>query len=796
MKDRTHSYKGQTGSSRNRNFYISVVTISFFIFVIILMLTVSTIYITSKQTYADTLLTKAEYQMSQTTEKIDSYGTQAVYLRNSADVVRLLSPNVLLRKEQLVLETAIADDIWDSIGQMDIFVGAALQNMDGTFYLQNTKLDDFSTQVEQLVSVDTMDFSDRKFIVTHCKYNKEPIIVITSPVMDLKQNTLGYIHLLLNHQVYSMPETKNGYEQYLFSADNGQLVYCGNSHTYEVCERLSAQLFTKIQTAEKTGKHLISYRNAQEIPMLGAFCINNTYPLLLLTTVEKGEMSRAVFPFTIFQSVSALILLCVLAFVVYILFQRTTKPVTDMIEQCSRLAEGQDDVDIEAGEDVELGKLAKAFNGYRKKLEEVAFSDSLLSVGTRSKSLRDMQTFIISDQIKQFTIFLIDIKEFGKYNTVFSLAVGDQILKEVANRLTQIFCQNVYRINGDVFLGLRLEETDIQTIATLIHKMIKERMTIGQAEFEIDCRIGICTYPEHGQSATVLLEKAQSSLSQAKLQPDIDTVLYNDEMVATQRKEEEILSLLRRKINDHTLEVWYQPIYHIEVGKYISAEALLRLKGDDEIYISPFEAILIAEKNNIVDLVGDYVLEATCLLWKRLQEIHSDIEYIQVNLSVQQLAQKNYAEKALSLIRQSGVAPSHIGMEVTETMVIQSFASAVETLNQLRDSGIRIAMDDFGSGYSGINYLSKLPIDILKLDRELVLQVEDSEEQYEFVKTVVQLAKVKHMKAVAEGVETKEILDKITDCGADCIQGFYFSRPLNQDKFLAFIEKEYKGDSK
>lgn len=780
--------------SRTRLFYASVIGISLAAFAAALVLSVTTTYLSNRRSYSDTLLTRAEYQLERVTESIDSYGTLLVYLRNSPDVLHLLSQTPEAYGEQLVLEKEIADDIWNSIGQMDVFIGASLYRNDGRIFLQNTKMEDISEAVLQQIDVSSLDFNDKKYAISICEFQNNSVLAITSPVIDENQKILGYMYAFLRSSAYAMPKESESQDHFLFSSEDLKVACCDDFIQQEEVEDSiyrSEGLITGIKEAMSTGGHLISYTNESGIRMIGAVCKANEFPLVLVTSVHTSEMTRTVLPFTLFQGGISLVLLCILVIVIYLLFRRTTKPVSDMIEQCSQLANGNDAVEIEASHDGELKKLADAFNGYRKRLETAAYFDPLLKIGTRYKYIRDTSLLISSKKAEAFSVFLIDLKEFHKYNEVFSIQMGDEILQEISNRLAPVFGTRFYRVDGDIFLGVSMETEDIHNLSEYIHSQAEKKMVFDQAEFELGCWIGICCYPEHGESAAVLMKAAQSALHQAKLgRSTSDIVVYDEYMVEALREEEEILNLLRRRIADNTLEVWYQPIYHVKEGKYISAEALLRLKDDEGRYLSPFEAILIAEKNNFVDIVGSYVLKETCRLLKKLQKVNCDIEFIQINLSVQELAQNNFAEKALALLNSFGVEPSRLGMEITETVVIQSLSGVIEVLNKLRNSGIRIAMDDFGSGYSGLNYLSKLPIDILKLDRDLVLEVGESQQQLEFIKTVVQLAKIKKIKAVAEGVETADILGKIIECGADCIQGYYFSKPLCVEDFLQFVIKQ------
>lgn len=791
-KDAKPEKEARPKNVRNMRFYRSVAIAIVIVFAAVLMLAVVTTYLSNRSAYANSLRTRATYQIERITQSVDEYSTEIVHLCNNTDIIQLLSRQISAKEPQRLLEKEIADDLWNSVGQKDVFVGVALEDNDRQFYLQNTNLADFSDVVRQTVKIETLKFAQYPYDITQCEYKNDAVVIISSPVMDENGDICGYLHVIVNHLVYHLPKESIGQEDYLFAADTGKAIACNGFVSTDVCTQRIQQaesLQKAAQTISENEDITISYVNADGANMFGA--MQRTGEFVLLTAVTADDMARSIVPITLVQVTISCLLISLLFVLISLLFNRTTKPVTEMIEQCSRLAIGEEVADIGTSQDSDLNQLGAAFNVYRKKLENAVYSDSLLGIGTRYKYIHDVDALIAAGNINSFGVFVIDIKEFGKYNDVFSIELGDSILCEVSARLSTLF-RKLYRINGDVFLGILAQTENQNEIAEEIHHRLKNTITIDSYHFEIQCRVSICSYPAHGQSATALLEKAQSALHHTKEKALADTIIYNDEMVETLRRENEILTLLQRRIADRTLEIWYQPIFHLQSKTYRSAEALLRLKDDTGAYLSPFEVISIAEKNNMAHLVGNYVLENTCRLLKKMEtcKTHS-LSYIQVNLSVQELARTDFVGEALTIIHQEGISPSHIGMEVTETMVIQSFSGAIETLNKLRNHGIRIAMDDFGSGYSGINYLSHLPFDILKLDRELVLQVDKSEAQRVFVKTIVELAKIKNMQTVAEGVETQETLMHIISCNVDSIQGYCFSKPLREADFITFIEAKH-----
>lgn len=465
--------------------------------------------------------------------------------------------------------------------------------------------------------------------------------------------------------------------------------------------------------------------------------------------------------------------------------------------QLSRERKNTEGDGLKGERDMEI--LAEAIHSYKQRVEQASYIDTLLKIGNRSKCIKDMEKLIERSDVQRFSLFLLDIHEFSKYNDIFSIRVGDEIIKEVRARLGKIFLEDLYRIDGDVFLGVMVGRKDDRETLSRIQQELEEVISIDSIEIKLRYNLGISHYPTHGEQAEELIEHAQSALNYAKKQLKANAVIYSESITGILRREGEILSLLRRRIAENMLEVWYQPIYDVKSGKFTTAEALLRLRDDKGSFIAPYHAILVAEKNDAIGEIGEYVLRAACHTMKELKAEAAELENIQVNLSVQQIAQPGFAERTLELIQQSGCSPQHLGVEITETALIQSFDSTVDILMKLKAAGVEIALDDFGSGYSSINYLARLPIDKLKLDRELVLQVTDSPEQLEFIQTVVHMAKIKNMKVIAEGVEDEITLEKIISCGSDYIQGYYFSKPLQKDEFIEFIrsheqEKESSAD--
>ena len=394
------------------------------------------------------------------------------------------------------------------------------------------------------------------------------------------------------------------------------------------------------------------------------------------------------------------------------------------------------------------------------------------------------------DHKRQFSLFCVDICSFSQYNELFSADVGDEILHEVLRRLSRPFGSYLYRINGDVFLGVSLTKEKIESFTERLHQMLAVPVMVGSLSIPLQVRIVACQYPAYGDTPGALLERLQSAMSFSK-SSGRNTVIYDaslDEMVRT---ETDILHRLNDAVQEKTLEVWYQPMMYLKTGCYKATEALVRLPDGKGGYFSAGQVISLAERNGRVEVLGDYVLTEACSFMKKYGD-SLGLQRMGINLSVQQLLVGNSAEHLLNLISQAGVDPHRITLEITESILIQSIDHAAETLKRLRDAGINIALDDFGVGYSSLNYLSNLPVDVIKIDRSLTQQILTNKKQYALLKSIVEMSSVNDLTVVAEGVESEAEQKLISSAGVQYIQGYYYARPMPGQELIRYLNGNRK----
>lgn len=470
-------------------------------------------------------------------------------------------------------------------------------------------------------------------------------------------------------------------------------------------------------------------------------------------------------------------------------------PIHDLTEKCRLLVEGRTDVEFSQYTDFRMMELSKVLNQYRKQVEQLVYYDTVYHIGNRMKYIRDVDLLIAYDPKRRFRLYGIDIRSFSKYNELFSVTTGDALLKEMSLRLSDIFGTNLYRINGDVFMGLsfgeRYKSYKEDEVVDQILKAFRRPVLVEDAAFTMDALIGICDYPVNAKTSQKLLECVQSAINYAKIPENkvVDGIMvYNEKLSDIGRREAQILRLLKDSISDHTLEVWYQPMYELSKKRFTAVEALVRLPDGFGGYIPASQAIEIAEKNGIVSQVGEYVMSHACTFMSETAQ-RLGIEKMGINLSVQQLLVEDSVAKIMRQILKSGVAPEAVTLEITETVLIQSIEKAEGILKELSEFGVGIALDDFGIGYSSLNYLLNLPVDSLKIDRSMTMRITSSRKQYALLETIIEMADLNNIKVVVEGVETEEELQMIASTSASFIQGFYYSKPLPETEFKQFLLK-------
>ena len=394
----------------------------------------------------------------------------------------------------------------------------------------------------------------------------------------------------------------------------------------------------------------------------------------------------------------------------------------------------------------------------------------------------------------KLSVFYLDLDGFKTINDSLGHMVGDELLVQVAKRLSDVLRDDdtVGRMGGDEFTVL-LEDieghADVVRLAERVIEVFRTPFVLDGQELYITTSIGISVYPGDGQTEELLLRNADIAMYKAKDQGRNNYHFFTSSLERLAKHRLSLETMLRNAVKNEEFELYYQPVLTlgngVEMASLSGFEALLRWETKDQGFIGPDTFIPVAESTGMILPLGEWVLNAACRqarVWVDMG--FSDIK-IAINLSAKQFQQANIFDMILSAIREAGIGFHNVALEITESMVMQNVHGSIEILSRLREKGISISMDDFGTGYSSLNYLKTLPIDILKIDRTFVKDVTESKDDRAIASSIITLGHNLDMRIVAEGVETPEQRDFLSEQGCDMVQGYYFGKPLPAKEAIA-----------
>ncbi len=430
---------------------------------------------------------------------------------------------------------------------------------------------------------------------------------------------------------------------------------------------------------------------------------------------------------------------------------------------------------------------------YEEQLERQNNQDTLTGLASRSL-LSDRVTQAIayaSQQQHQVALLFIDLDHFKRINDSLGHAVGNAVIKEVAQRMTHCLREQdtLARLGGDEFVAVlsNLGSNDeIPLITDKILRVIEQPIALSDREIDLSGSIGISVYPEDGDHFEALLRNADVAMYRAKERRNSFCYYTADMNIAALHKLE-LEARLRRAIPRNEFELYYQPILDLRSGKVHSAEALIRWHSDGRT-ISPVEFIPLAEETGLIVSIGEWVLQQACIQTQTWIKAGFDL-CIAVNISARQFRDANLSQLVRDTLLYSGLPPQQLKLEITESAVMEDADNAQRILLDLKNLGVRVSVDDFGTGYSSLAYLQKFPIGQLKIDRSFINEISDQSDSTVIVKTIIGLAQSLHLETVAEGVETE--LQKRFLClsGCDFLQGYLFSKPIPCHEFSEFLQK-------
>jgi diguanylate cyclase (GGDEF)-like protein/PAS domain S-box-containing protein len=393
---------------------------------------------------------------------------------------------------------------------------------------------------------------------------------------------------------------------------------------------------------------------------------------------------------------------------------------------------------------------------------------------------------------RSVALFFMDMDRFKIINDTLGHEVGDQVLQTVSKRLLDCVREGdtVARIGGDEFaiiLNDIASKDDILPIAQHLLENMAQPFICNERELFISSSIGISLFPTDGEDTQTLLKKADIAMYQAKAQGGNNYRFYtkeDDEKAAARLSLE---TSLRRALEKEEFIIHYQPQLDLRTGKIVGVEALLRWQPPKLNMVAPMHFIPLMEEVGLILPVGEWVLRNVCQQGKIWQDVGSPLQRIAVNISSYQLQQQDLVKKIERILQETGFKAQNLVLEISETVLVKNVTETAHALQQLHETGVVLAIDNFGTGSSSMNYLKRLPFNMLKIDNSLMSEISDNPNNAAICAGIITLAHGLKLKVIAEGVETLEQLEVLKAQGCDEIQGYFCSHPIATEAIAKFI---------
>ena len=445
-------------------------------------------------------------------------------------------------------------------------------------------------------------------------------------------------------------------------------------------------------------------------------------------------------------------------------------------------------------QDITKRKLAET------RVQYLAFYDALTGLPNRSLFQDRLGKAIAGARRRHdmLAVFFLDLDRFKIINDSLGHSTGDLLLRQVAERLKQQIREQdtVARVGGDEFLVVISDIHDISDAAKAAERIVaalSEAFAIQDRFLKVSCSLGISIYPEHGSDSETLIKNADAAMYGAKDGGRNGYRFFTKEMNTQVLERSQLEHGLRLALDRQELFLMYQPQIELQTGRLVGLEALVRWHSPELGLVSPDKFIRVAENSGLIIPLGEWVLETACSQIRKWRDQNLLAFTVAVNVSAIQFRQNGFRELIHKVLCNAGIAPHHLELELTESVLTTNADVMFSLLQDLKDMGIRLAIDDFGTGYSSLSYLRQFPVSKLKIDRSFIHDVATNSDAAAVATAVIGLARNLNLKVIAEGVETVAQLEFLRTHHCDEGQGYYFTAPLSLPEAEEYVRRARKN---
>lgn len=433
---------------------------------------------------------------------------------------------------------------------------------------------------------------------------------------------------------------------------------------------------------------------------------------------------------------------------------------------------------------------------HSKHVEELAYTDGLTSLYNRIAFMKLSQEILseAKSSYKKHAVIFIDLDDFKNVNDTLGHDYGDELLIQIARQFSACIENGdiLARTGGDEFLIFRnlIDSPDdaISTVTRLID-ITRQPFNVKGESVLVSISVGVSYFPQNGLSLTELIKTADIAMYSAKTSGKNNYRIFSSGMADEVSKKSEMIAVLQTAVANEEMYMVYQPQADVVTGKIIGYEALMRLNSSIAGFIPPSDFIPVAEECGIIDDLGDWALFEACAFNRRLMNEGYDPIMVSVNVSTVQLSGSHLITTLERVEEETGMPLEYLEVEITESILMDDLEHNLWLIKKIKEMGAKIALDDFGTGYSSFNYLTQIPINTLKIDKGFIDGICNNEKDRYIADTIISLAHKMDIRVIAEGVEDIEQLRVLQEEMCDVIQGYYFSKPIEEDAFIQLLNR-------
>lgn len=437
------------------------------------------------------------------------------------------------------------------------------------------------------------------------------------------------------------------------------------------------------------------------------------------------------------------------------------------------------------------------FKSQNDELAYLAYYDSLTGLYNRNYFVRILAEWMrnAQDDKSVVAVMFIDMDDFRKINDGMGMIVGDETVQVLGQFLGTLRQDKVIvsHFNSDIYCIAIYDPCGLRSVETL-YKTIQERLEkpfklTNHIDIKVTVCVGVAEFPEASKTALELINCAEIVMFKAKTLGKNNIQYFDAPILNDFLKNINIENKLKAALFEKQFILYYQPQYNVLTGKLRGVEALIRWRDGEGTMISPGEFIPIAERNGTIVPIGNWVIEEAIKTQIYLKKTYKIDFIMSVNISAIQYKQPEFVGDLIAILTENEISPEDIELEITESILIDDFKEVIEKMYALRDYGIKVSLDDFGTGFSSLSYLKGLPIDTLKIDKSFIDSVTYDESTRTITESIIHMVKRLGFETIAEGVETKEQMDYLKEIDCDNIQGFYLARPMDRTNLEILFTK-------